>query len=197
MTIKSKVSAVERVFNQLDKKIAGLQAQSGLHCLTNCGACCKKPDIEANIIEFIPLAYQLYLEGKLETMLETIEQRDEQTLCINFSPFNIDSNSGYCNQYKNRGLICRLFGFSASRDKFGQHLLVTCKLIKESQSAIVEKINNDLKKGKKIPVISQYYEKLRNVDYNLSDQLYPINTAIKKALEYVAMYFYYRKPKVS
>jgi len=196
MTIKSKVSAVERVFSQLDKKIAGLQAQSGLHCITNCGSCCKKPDVEANIIEFIPLAYHLYLEDKLETMLEELNTRDE-AVCINFTPFNLNSGSGFCNQYEHRGLICRLFGYSASRDKFGEYVLVTCKLIKESQATIVEKINNDLKKGKKIPVISQYYEKVRLVDYNLSDQLYPINTAIKKALEYVAMYFYYRNPKAS
>ena len=197
MTIKGKASAVEKVFNQLDKKIAGLQEKTGLHCQQGCGACCKKPDIEATILEFIPLAFALHTEGKLEEMLDEIDQRGDDPICINFSPFTNDMNGGFCIQYQYRGLICRLFGYSARRDKFGDHVLVTCKLIKESQAAIVEKINKDLKSGKKIPVISNQYEKLRNIDYNLSDEMYPINQAIKKALEFVALYFYYRKPKAS
>ncbi len=197
MTIKSKASAVEKVFNQLDKKIAAMQEKTGLHCLQGCGACCKKPDIEATILEFFPLAYSFYLQGNLEEMLDEMDRREGDPTCINFTPFAQDANGGFCSQYKHRGLICRLFGYSARRDKYGDHVLVTCKLLKESQAAIVEKINQDLKKGKKIPIISNQYDKLKSIDYNLSDKTYPINQAIKKALEYVALYFYYRNPKAS
>ena len=69
-TLTGKVRAVQRVYLKLDREIAKVQLESGLHCISGCGECCKKPDIEATPLEFLPLALHLYDEGKAEKFLE-------------------------------------------------------------------------------------------------------------------------------
>ncbi|MFM9004838.1 MAG: YkgJ family cysteine cluster protein, partial [Flavobacteriales bacterium] len=89
-------------------------------------------------------------------------------------------------------LICRLFGFTARTNKEGQRELVTCKFIKEQQAEAYEQVVIDLKAGKKIPVMSEYYTRLTSIDPTLAE-FYPINTAIQKALEVVMHYYAYRR----
>jgi hypothetical protein len=57
-------------------------------------------------------------------------------------------------------------------------------------------ISNKINNGMKIPLMRDYYLKLYSIDNNLSMKHYPINTAIKKAVEYVATYYIYRTKKV-
>ena len=44
-----------------------------------------------------------------------------------------------------------------------------------------------------MPLMSNYYFQLRCIDPGLSQEFYPINTAIKKALEVVLHYYAYRE----
>jgi uncharacterized protein len=189
-TLTGKVRAVNRVYGALQRDISKLQSESGIHCLSGCGECCKKPDIEATPLEFLPLALDLYDEGRAESMLE--ELRNAQSpLCLAFRPF-VTNFGGLCSEYPNRGLICRLFGFSARRNKEGQSELVTCKLIKEQQTDQYNKAVDNIAKGKRVPVMSYYYSRLVSVDPSLSD-FYPINEAMAKAIEVVLHYYAYRK----
>jgi uncharacterized protein len=189
-TLPQKVNAVKKVYSRLDKDIEDLQKSSGLHCLAGCGECCKKPDIEATPLEFLPLALQLFDEGRAEKALEEI-QNSTDTLCYVFRP-HVTNFGGLCNEYPNRGLICRLFGFTARRNKEGNSELVTCKLIKEEQSAQYNALIEEIKQGKKVPVMSNYYTRMSSIDHNLVD-FYPINQAMQKALEVVLGYYAYRK----
>lgn len=189
-TIPEKVNAVKRVYASLDKEIAGFQQKSGLHCLSGCGECCKKPDIEATPIEFLPLALQLFDEGRAEEAYDAIQASDS-SLCYVFRP-HVTSFGGLCNEYPNRGLICRLFGFTARKDKEGNPELVTCKLIKEQQADDYHAAMEAIKNGGKVPVMSNYYSRMMAVDPALA-QFYPINKAMAKALEIVMAYYAYRK----
>lgn len=189
-TLPEKVKAVKRVYASLDNAIAQLQQDSGLHCLSGCGECCKKPDIEATPLEFLPLALQFYDEGRAEIALEEIRQ-SKSTLCYVFRP-HVTNFGGLCNEYPHRGLICRLFGFTARRNKEGQSELVTCKLIKEQQKELYEQVVTDIRSGKKVPVMSDYYTRISNIDPSLT-QFYPINEAMVKAIETVLHYYAYRK----
>ncbi|MBL0316754.1 MAG: YkgJ family cysteine cluster protein [Flavobacteriales bacterium] len=189
-TLPEKVKAVKRVYASLDNAIAQLQQDSGLHCLSGCGECCKKPDIEATPLEFLPLALQFYDEGRAEIAIEEIRQ-SKSTLCYVFRP-HVTNFGGLCNEYPHRGLICRLFGFTARRNKEGQSELVTCKLIKEQQKELYEQVVTDIRSGKKVPVMSDYYTRISNIDPSLT-QFYPINEAMVKALETVLHYYAYRK----
>jgi hypothetical protein len=189
-TLPQKVNAVKQVYARLDKEIDSMQRSSGLHCLSGCGECCKKPDIECTPLEFLPLALELYDEGRAEQAWEEL-QNNQNNLCFVFRP-HITNFGGMCNAYPNRGLICRLFGFTARTNKEGQRELVTCKFIKEEQAKAFENITTELKAGKKIPVMSEYYTRLTSIDPTLAE-FYPINTAIQKAVEIVMHYYSYRK----
>jgi Fe-S-cluster containining protein len=191
-SLPEKVTAVKRVYARLDKEINTVQQSSGIHCLSGCGECCKKPDIECTPLEFLPLALELFDEGRAEQAWEEL-QKNSQSLCYVFRP-HITNFGGMCNAYPNRGLICRLFGFTARTNKEGQRELVTCKFIKEQQAEDYDQLVADLKAGKKIPVMSEYYTRLTSIDPTLAE-FYPINLAIQKALEVVMHYYAYRKRK--
>jgi Fe-S-cluster containining protein len=190
--LQDKIKAVEEVFDELGKEISAFQKQTKLGCVTGCGACCKKPHIEATPLEFLPFAYHLYKIGKAENVLEKLNNNPGNT-CIIFKAFpEQNTNAGTCTEYKYRGLICRLFGFSASLDKHGKSELSTCKIIKETQAENYTNAVTQITEGLSIPVMRDYYFKLRSVDANLSDKFYPINIAIKEAIEHVLMYYAYR-----
>jgi Fe-S-cluster containining protein len=191
-SLPEKVTAVKRVYARLDKEIDTLQQSSGIHCLSGCGECCKKPDIECTPLEFLPLALELFDEGRAEQAWEEL-QNNSQSLCYVFRQ-HITNFGGMCNAYPNRGLICRLFGFTARTNKEGQRELVTCKFIKQEQAEDYDQLVEDLKAGKKIPVMSEYYTRLTSIDPTLAE-FYPINQAIQKALELVMHYYAYRRRK--
>jgi uncharacterized protein len=195
-TLTQKVNAVKKVYERLDKDIAKLQQSSGLHCLSGCGECCRKPDIEATPLEFLPLALKIFDEGDAEAVHAELGQKKD-SLCYVFRP-HITNFGGLCNEYPNRGLICRLFGFTARKNKEDQAELVTCKLIKETQNESYEKLVHEIKQGKKVPVMSEYYSRMSSIDHTLSS-FYPINEAMQKALEVVMAYYAYRrrvKPRI-
>jgi Fe-S-cluster containining protein len=191
-SLPEKVTAVKRVYARLDKEIAAMQQASGLHCLSGCGECCKKPNIECTPLEFLPLALELYDDGRAEQAFEEL-QKQHNSLCYVFRP-HVTNFGGLCNAYPNRGLICRLFGFTARTNKEGRRELVTCKFIKEEQAIAFSQVTEELKAGKKIPVMSEYYTRLTSIDPTLAE-LYPINQAIQKALEVVMHYYAYRRRK--
>ncbi len=190
--MQDKVKAVEEVFGELEKEISLFQKNTKLGCIAGCGACCKKPDIEATPLEFLPFAYELYKRGEAENVLEKLNN-NPGNICIIFKAFaEQNNNAGTCTEYKHRGLICRLFGFSARLDKYGKPELATCKIIKETQAENYNDAVTKIGEGLAIPVMRDYYFRLRSVDANLSDKFYPINIAIKEAIEHVLMYYAYR-----
>lgn len=197
MSIIRKVRAVERLFDRLDTEIMEFQAQSGIHCVAGCGKCCTKPDIEAATLEFLPLAYHWFLEGKAEEMLEKLNS-ENTAICTVYSPLSLENQiSGSCSMYKYRGLICRLFGYGASRDKYGQLRLVTCKIIKEQQVESYEKAVELMRQNEYVPIFSDYYKNLLQIDFKIGGEIRPINQAIIAALEEVLHYYAYRPfPKI-
>lgn len=189
MELTDKVEAVERVFHHLDDEILRLQQWSTLHCKAGCGKCCFKADIEATILEFLPFAFHLHEEGKAEAWYERLKQSDS-SLCLILNPSQ--SGAGLCSAYKHRGLICRLFGYSARTNKYDKRELVTCQIIKTEQSAAYLAAENKIEEGADVPVMSDYYMQLHAIDFELTRDFYPINQAIQKAIEVVMQYYAYR-----
>jgi Fe-S-cluster containining protein len=190
MTIPEKVKAVESVFEDLDAAINAFQQDSGLRCKSGCGKCCFKPDIHASILEFLPLAYHLYREANGNPELYRMALENETGLCV---ILNDQQSFGMCSRYQYRGLICRLFGFSARRNKYGLRELVTCQIIKTEQEDAYTRVSLALKdEGKEVPVFVDYYQRLRNIDEELGGSQFPINEAIRRAFEFVMHYYSYR-----
>jgi len=192
MALEQKVRLVEELFGRLDREITAFKSETSLHCLTGCGKCCSKPDIDASPLEFLPWAFHLFLNGKAEETLLELDNSSIST-CHIYRPFALlEEYNGSCSNYRYRGLICRLFGYAASRDKYGKLRLATCKIIKEDQ---LEKFNNTeeaISKGLYVPIFTDYYMQLSQIDYRLATTMLPINQALKIAIEEVLHYYAYR-----
>ena len=189
MDLEQLVKATEHLFNQLDSEIAALQGQSTLHCKLGCGKCCFKADIEATILEFLPFAHHLHQHGRAEEWHEKLMNTDS-SICLILNP--TQAGSGLCSEYEYRGMICRLFGYSARTNKYGKKELVTCQIIKSEQSIAFEATQQRISEGLPVPVMSDYYMQLHSIDFELTKDYYPINQAIQKAIEVVLHYYAYR-----
>ncbi|HQQ97520.1 MAG TPA: YkgJ family cysteine cluster protein [Cyclobacteriaceae bacterium] len=187
--LEEKVKAVEGVFRGLDEAIFALQRGTSLHCKFGCGKCCLKPDIEASVLEFLPFAFHLYHTGKADDWYEMCKSSDS-SICLILNPTL--PGSGHCSEYPYRGLICRLFGYSARTNKYGVKELVTCQIIKTEQTVAYQKAELEIEKGGAVPVMSDYYMQLHAIDPDLSREFYPINQSIRRALECVLQYYAYR-----
>lgn len=190
MTLEEKIKAVETVFLELDQQTTAFQQRSGLHCLSGCGRCCLKPDIEATILEFLPFAYHLYRNGLALIWRDKLDA-SETTICHILEPMG---SSGYCGSYQQRGLICRLFGYSHRLNKHGRAELVTCSVIKTGQEADYTLAAAAITEGTMpSPSMRAYYMQLYAIDEELTRKFYPINVAIRKAIDEVLHYFAYRE----
>ncbi|WP_169684037.1 YkgJ family cysteine cluster protein [Marinigracilibium pacificum] len=187
---------VERVFQDLDLEISNAKGNLGYSCISSCGACCFKPDIEASVLEFLPLAYYLFKSGRAEAMYESLVE-NKTDICVILSTLSSENKSGFCSEYKYRGLICRLFGYSTVRKKESVKSLLVCQQIKEAYSTRIMEINGDEEVKNTLPVCSDYFYRLLAIDYKLATDKFPINTSIQKALAEVLWYFQYRSPKKS
>ncbi|TVZ14592.1 YkgJ family cysteine cluster protein [Maribacter sp. MAR_2009_72] len=194
MSIYHKVRAVERVFYQLEKEVGSFQKSTGLGCVANCGKCCTKPDINATALEFLPFAYSLFKNGEAELYLDQLNNDRSTTLCPILNSILSPGEIGFCSDYAHRGLICRLFGFSAMLHKNNKPTLVTCKPIKEGKPEAVLQAERQIAANKNYPLISDYYMQLRSIDASLGEELYPIRIAIAKAINAVLGYYAYRRP---
>jgi uncharacterized protein len=192
MSIESKVRAVEQLFERLENEISYFQTKSQLYCISGCGKCCTTPDIDASPLEFLPWAFHLFLNGKAESMLEELHN-DKSLVCHLYRPLIVlESNNGRCSDYKYRGLICRLFGYASSRDKYGELRLATCKIIKDSQQDNYNNTVEAITKGLYVPIFTDYYMNLSQIDFTLGTRILPINQALKIAIEEVLQYYAYR-----
>ncbi len=192
MAIEHKVRLVEQLFGRLENEITTFKSTTSLHCLSGCGKCCTKPDIDASPLEFLPWAFYLFLNDKAETTLAALNA-STNSICYSYLPFSVvDNKNGSCSNYKYRGLICRLFGYAASRDKYGKLQLATCKIIKENQQENYNNTEEAISKGLYVPIFSDYYMQLAQIDYKMGTTLLPINEALKMAIEEVLHYYAYR-----
>jgi uncharacterized protein len=191
VNLEEKASAVEVVLKELDTEIQKFQNWSHLHCKFGCGKCCFKPDIEATPLEFLPFAIEKCKTGEAESWLDRLENLDDKQICVILNPTR--SGAGLCSEYVHRGLICRLFGYSARTTKYDEKELVTCSIIKTDQQSNYEIAQQKIKLDGEVPLMSDYYLKLHYIDPNLANDFMPINKAIKKALELALQYFAYKE----
>lgn len=189
MELEEKAKEVEVVFAELDKQIEAFQSTTNLHCKLGCGKCCFKPDIEATTLELLPLAFHLHKLGKAEEWLDKLGELDS-SICYILNP--TQNKVGMCSEYAHRALICRLFGYSARTNKYGKKELITCQIIKSEQEEAYVKVVTEIDGGLPVPVMNQFYMQLQSIDYELTKTFYPINEALKNALETVCQYYVYR-----
>lgn len=185
MSLHSKVVEIQHIFQEVDEQNQAIQHQSNLHCITGCGKCCQNPNVAAFPIEFLPFAVSLFEKKQLVQFLEDLE-KSESDLCPIYKP----SVTGSCSEYLNRGLICRVFGAGAQRDKNGAPRLITCKLLKEERPDEVRAAEFAFSDNH-FEYASTYYDRLKTIVPSLSYETLPIKDAVRMALEYTLQYTIY------
>jgi Fe-S-cluster containining protein len=192
--LEDKVLQVEAFYAKLDQDLADFQTVAKYGCISGCSKCCHAPHIEATILELLPLAFYLYKENTAEKIYDKLEQGTSSSLCALYEPILTGSRKGACSEYPYRALVCRLFGFSFTRDKTGKPNLLTCKDIKTEHTEAHEVITTKAQDGLEVPMASNYYTLLTDIDYHLSLKSYPINEAMRLAIEMVLNHFHYCEP---
>jgi len=69
---------------------------------------------------------------------------------------------------------------------------VTCQIIKTEQHDAFSETETKIEGGLDVPVMNAFYMQLASIDFDLSRDFYPINVAIRKAIETVLQYYAYR-----
>ena len=185
---------MERVFHDLDQAISQFQKSTDMRCIAGCGLCCLKPDLHATALEFLPLAYHLYVKGELESWHVRLLS-EEKTLCPVLSSMLAPGESGFCSEYVHRGLICRLFGFSARVNKEDKPELSTCRPIKDQTPEAYSRGLTHVTLQKPIPIMRDYAHRLQGIDSQLGFDQLPIRIAVLRAIEVVLAYYAYRRPR--
>jgi uncharacterized protein len=184
-----KIKAVEKILKEVSKQTSAFGLRNNITCIRGCGKCCITPNIEVSPLEFLPAAYELYKQGRIYDCLEKVQNLEEGKPCIFF--YSESEESENCTIYSHRGLICRVFGYSARKSKNNQIDLITCQIIK--QSPPYQNLNQQ--SLKLAPVASDFYMQLSNIDIREGNNIKPINQAIKSAMEAVLLHFSYSQKK--
>jgi uncharacterized protein len=186
-SIAQKNQALLKLFSTVDKDIARFQKVTGLTCRNACSHCCENAAIETTTLELLPLVTHLYNKKTITEWLSCVEDAGRKGRCIFYNPELALQGDGGCSVYPFRPLICRLFGFSATLNKRNQPMLVTCPIIKQSSSKVVEKIQGDTACYRHVPVMNHYVRRLFSIDPALGVEQIPINEAIYRAIQKVGL----------
>ncbi|MEN3159241.1 YkgJ family cysteine cluster protein [Alkalimonas sp. NCh-2] len=172
---------VEAVYGEMADIYAGYQQVRGLHCRSGCGACCLHPEIEASVLDMLPLAMHLFDQGTAESTLAQLEAAPAGNSCPMYQPLSFDGKQGQCRIYQWRPTLCRTFGAAGYRDKHGKTALSTCKTIKQERSSAYAETLIAMELDPP-PMLSHARQQVDQLDYELSRSSLPIAEAMQLAL---------------
>lgn len=175
------------LFQQIDEETSALQAATGLQCPAGCGRCCENPKIETTPLEMLPLALELFRQGKAQECLDKLDKCNELDFCIFYESDSLIPGNGRCGVYAWRPAVCRLFGYATVKNKQGKPELAACRHHKQTVPATVEIAKKAVTAGVPAPNFSQYGNEIANLDPHLGQAQMPLNQAIKIAIERVGL----------
>ncbi|MBN2343221.1 MAG: YkgJ family cysteine cluster protein [Deltaproteobacteria bacterium] len=178
-----------KIYNEFDAASDALATQFGIHCPPGCGSCCASPKVEATVLEMIPLAEWLIHAPEAREYLLYFENEELPPHCAFYTPDTLHFNHGRCSVYPHRPTLCRLFGFAAVRDKREKPVFAACKFIKQMVPNAVSAVQAYADEGNDILLFTEAAARVAALEPSL-DRRYPINEALKHALEKVGMRLY-------
>ncbi|HCO97242.1 MAG TPA: zinc/iron-chelating domain-containing protein [Pseudothermotoga sp.] len=166
----------------LYEELKSIHDALGVRC-NGCRLCCQTAayNIEATMLEFIPLALHLIENGEFDKWFEKAQRAVPTDRCV----LLVDESTkieGGCSFYDYRPLVCRLFSASYVRRRNIE--VLSCQFLKRELS----------KKMDRLVDAQKYFDCLYDIDPYLAVQKRDINTAFKQALEYVGMKFLLNTP---
>jgi Fe-S-cluster containining protein len=177
------VKKVKALFERIDRDVESFQKKTGLGCQSGCGRCCHSPKVETTVLEMYPLVEQLIESGQMEQWYDRAKTVSFTGPCVFYKPDPLDPDKGRCTVYAFRPAICRLFGFSARKNKRDQHELITCSVIKGKEGRRINDIQDRINRGLKVPVMQDYSARVYQLHPVLGCRQMTINLAFRKAAE--------------
>ncbi len=181
-------------YNEYDLVTSKIRDRSNFHCLPGCGACCMtaSSNIEVSVFEILPMAISIIQDDQENYILTLLSDPDISSKpCVIYQKVSESGNLGHCTRYTSRPMICRLFGGGAKISKQGQRQLVLCKLLKDNQylsQEVLESVADEM------PLCSEAATFVRGLNSELVTQLFPINIALKVAIEMVLFKLHWFHP---
>lgn len=192
MNIREFALELQNIYDDMGSSFAQYQQSSGLHCLEGCGKCCTNPDIEASVLEMLPLAVRLFDEKKLDEWLTKLENPTQEH-CLLFESHSEDNSKGMCGAYKERPSVCRMFGVAGYYNKHHKVTLSVCKLIRDKYPELTVTRTQEAT-AENTPVLVNWSYRMSEIDPALIQDRMPLNQALKLAMEKVAFYAEYQNP---
>ncbi|MBN1520093.1 MAG: YkgJ family cysteine cluster protein [Spirochaetales bacterium] len=184
--LRERLLALSELYARADRAVDIFQAASGLGCPFGCGSCCESfiPDILPAEAELVALdlvardrdqAFRLAASG-----LEPRQSASGTPGC----PLYRDDTPYHCSVYASRPLICRLFAFSAVRDKHGTAAYSLCRLMPAGPGTPRSAANGDLAAafGAEPPVMGDYGAELAALDPGSAGGRLPLHEALPPAI---------------
>jgi uncharacterized protein len=169
------------LYQDADRATAALTDATGLACPPGCGECCAKHDPHVTVADVEPLA-----EAAIAAGAEVAEAQLDRALaapagpCIHFVEGRLP---GGCTVYELRPILCRLFGFSAVRDKHGAATLAACELHKEHAPELAARAAAHVAGGGDVAILAEYQARADGLGDPARTEQLPINVALARALE--------------
>lgn len=177
-------SQVSNLFSEIDRHTQAFQSATGLHCLSGCGQCCDNEKIEVTVLDCLPLAIDLFQKGEGEFWLAQFTEPSRES-CLFYQADPVKAGNGQCLQYAGRPLLCRTFGFGTVRNKAGIAELAVCAVHRATQPETVLRSQQSIAAGLPAPNFADLAMQLEAIDPAIGRERYPINQAMRRALERV------------
>ena len=173
------VSQVMDLYARIDKAVAEFQLRSGLRCPSGCGRCCPTADVRVTVLEMLPIAHEIFQNHDACAWMDRLAAQPVSGRCILFSEKQI-SDAGHCSFYTWRPVLCRMFGYAAVRSRTGANALSVCKYIRQNDP---ETAAAAMAYAGEAPCFIHYGARVYALDPGLGNELMPINTALRRAIE--------------
>jgi uncharacterized protein len=178
---------VLNTYQEVDRTILRFQEATGLKCPPGCGSCCVSQEVEATVLEVLPLAVESFSAQQEDLLYAKIEEQERtgDRVCILYQPDPRTPGNGRCTYYKVRPLLCRLFGFAARKSKEGNLELCTCKLLRSAFPEALQKEGDKVLSKFSLPVSQEISMRIAVLNPDIGFRRLPLNLAIKSAIEAV------------
>ncbi len=173
------IREVQDLYDEIDRSIAAFKLATGLRCRQDCGQCCPGAQIRVAMVEMLPAAAFLLKAGSIDECLHRLSAAGDT--CVGYSPEPLPENGGHCLFYPYRPTVCRLFGFSAMRNRTGILELSTCRPIRQDFPEAVSRAEALLASEESVPLLTGFSQRLFGLEP--SAHLMPINHALAQAIE--------------
>ncbi|WP_372365849.1 YkgJ family cysteine cluster protein [Candidatus Uabimicrobium sp. HlEnr_7] len=177
--MEEKINKLTAIYEKIENQVDNLKKKTCVSCIVNCGECCKRFEPYISVLEAVPLAK--YLRNHPEKHKLYKRNVEQNKVKWNACPFY--DNETHCTVYDIRPLICRLFGFSANRNRQQKIIFATCTKIEQEMPEKVKVARILTAKGLDVPIYQDIAQEIQDIDFVMATDYHPFSKSVKIAMD--------------